>query len=75
MTMEQINLNGYYREDILIGLFQDGKISRCQLICHHSPERRQQFVDFCRERNLQQDEEAAELFAEEQVQLEQNAEI
>ena len=73
--MEQMNLNGYYREDSLIELFQEGRITRCQLICHHSPERRQQFVDFCRERNLQQDEEAAELFAEEQVQLEQNAEI
>lgn len=73
--MEQTNLNGYYREDILIGLFQDGRITRCQLICHHSPERRQQFVDFCKELNLQQNEDAAELFAEEQTKLEQDAEI
>ncbi len=73
--MERIALKGYYREDILIGLFQEGKISRCQLICHHSPERRQQFVDFCNENNLQQDEEAAELFAEEQLKIEQNSEI
>lgn len=73
--MERIDLKGYYREDILIELFQEGKISRCQLICHHSPERRQQFVDFCNENNLQQDEEAAELFAEEQLKTEQNSEI
>lgn len=73
--MERIDLKGYYREDILIGLFQEGKISRCQLICHHSPERRQQFVDFCNENNLQQDEEAAELFAEKQLKIEQNSEI
>ena len=73
--MERIDLKGYYREDILIGLFQEGKISRCQLICHLSLERRQQFVDFCNENNLQQDEEAAELFAEEQLKIEQNSEI
>jgi len=73
--MEQINLKGYYREDILIGLFQEGKISRCQLVCHHSPERRQQFVDFCKERYLQQDEAAAEQFADELMKLEQEGEI
>jgi hypothetical protein len=68
--MEQMNLNGYYREDSLIELFQEGRITRCQLICHHSPERRQQFVDFCKERNLQQDEHAAELFSEELLKIE-----
>ena len=72
--MEQINLKGYYREDILIGLFREGQISRCQLICHHSPERRQQFIDFCMENRLQQDEKAAELFADKRLSLEQDIE-
>ena len=60
---QTINLNGYYKEDVLIELFEENKITRCQLICHHSPERRQEFIDFCYENGLQQDEEAAERFS------------
>ena len=72
---KQITLDGYYKEDTLIELFQEGKITRCQLICHHSPERRQEFIDFCNEKGIQQDEDAAELFAEEITILEQEGDI
>lgn len=75
MEQEQITLDGYYKEETLIELFQEQKITRCQLIWHHSPERRQEFIDFCSERGLQQDEKAAELFTEEQLKLQEEADI
>lgn len=75
MEQGQITLDGYYKEETLIELFQEKKITRCQLICHHSPERRQEFIDFCSERELQQDERAAELFTEEQLRLQEEADI
>lgn len=75
MEQEQLELNGYYKEETLIELFQEGKITRCQLICHHSPERRQEFIDFCSEYGIQQDEKAAELFTDEQLRLQEEADI
>jgi len=75
MEQEQITLDGYYKEETLIELFQEGKITRCQLIWHHSPERRQEFIDFCSEKGLQQDETAAELFSEEMIRMEQEGDI
>ena len=65
-----MDLKGYYSEETLIELFQQERITRLQFICHHSPEKRDDFISFCRENGLKEDEEAAERYTDAQVTLE-----
>ena len=70
-----MDLKDYYSEETLIELFQQERISRLQFICHHSPEKREDFIRFCRERGLQENEEAAELYTDAQIELESKGDI
>lgn len=70
-----MDLKGYYSEETLVELFQQERISRLQFVYHHSPERREDFINFCRERGLQENETAAELYTDAQLELENKGDI
>ena len=70
-----MDLKGYYSEETLIELFQQERITRLQFICLHSPEKRDDFISFCRENGLKEDEEAAERYTDAQVTLEREGDI
>ena len=68
-------LEGFYNEETLIELLQDNQISHLEFVLHHSPERKQLFENFCEERNLHADEEAALQFSQHLVELEENGDL
>lgn len=70
-----MDLKGYYSEETLIELFQQERITRLQFICHQSPEKREDFINFCRENGLNEGEEAAERYTDAQVTLEKEGDI
>lgn len=58
-----MQLNGYYEEEELIELLQDGKIDRQQFYEHHSEERMIEFHEYCKDNGLEIDVNSAELFS------------
>ena len=54
----------YYPEDELVQKVQSGEYGWLDYINHHSPEWQEEYTEFCNERNLVGNEEAAEDFIE-----------
>lgn len=52
----------YYSEQTLVEMFQSGKISWLGYVKHHSPEWSKEYVKFCEDNNLQQDDQTAHKF-------------
>lgn len=57
-----MELKGFYDEDTLIELLQEGKISILQFVWNQSAERRKDYLDFCSNKNLEKGEASARLF-------------
>lgn len=57
-----MNLTGYYSEDVLNTMLENGNISHLEYLFHHSPEKKEEFENFCREKGLTMDEKAAGAF-------------
>lgn len=70
-----MELHGFYKEETLNELLQENKISRLEYIYHHSQEMKEDFEQFCKERELSQNNEAAQQFAEYRLDLEDTADI
>lgn len=66
-------LKGFYNEETLQELLNDGKISRLEYIYHHSQERIDDFKDYCQKRELQEDEVAANSYMDYLLKQESNA--
>ena len=69
------NLKGFYNEEVLEELLFDGKITRLEFIYHHSQERIDDFKAYCQKRGLQEDETAAEAYADFRLKREENAHV
>lgn len=62
MTEEKtIKLEGFYKEDVLDELLEEGKISNLDYIYHHSEEMKADYAKYCSEGNepVEQNEESA----------------
>lgn len=60
--MTKFELNGYYSDADLLNLLAEGKITRLDFVLHRSEEETNEFIKFCKDNDLQQDEYAAGLF-------------
>ena len=60
--MNTINLQGYYNEETLQDLLASEQIDHLAYIFHHSEEKKKEFEQFCKERNLQENEQSAQQF-------------
>lgn len=70
-----MTLNGFYNEETLEQLLYEGKITRLEYIYHHSQEMKDEFSDFCRQNNLEENDESAEKFWDNLLQMEEEAHI
>ena len=55
-------LEGFYNEDVLDKLLEEGKITNLDYICHHSEEMKSNYAEYCGEDKLEQNEETAGAF-------------
>lgn len=60
--MEEIELKGYYNEQVLHGLLDEGKIGNLEYVTHLDEETKTRFYDYCARKALSIDEETAESF-------------
>ena len=67
-----LELKGFYKEETLEKLLFKGNISRLEFIYHHSQQRINDFKAYCQERGLQEDEKAAEAYANFLLKREEN---
>ena len=68
-----MELQGYYNEAVLGEMLAKGDISRLEYIYHHSEEMKDDYADFCKQKDLQQTEESAGQFMEYLQQQEQQS--
>ena len=59
-----VKLEGFYNDDTLKPMLHNGEITTLDYVCHQSGQMKQQYVDYCLERGLQQDEKSARTFLE-----------
>ena len=64
MEEKTVKLEGFYSEDVLDGLLDEGKISHLEYIYHHSEELKNDFAKYCSEGDnpVEQNEESAGAF-------------
>ena len=55
-------LEGFYNEDVLDELLEEGKITNLDYIYHHSEEMKSNFAEYFSEDELEKNEEAAGAF-------------
>ena len=55
-------LEGFYNEDVLDELLEEGKITNLDYIYHHSEEMKSNYAEYCSEDKLEQNEETAGAF-------------
>ena len=55
-------LVGFYNEDVLDELLEEGKITNLDYIYHHSEEMKSDYAEYCGEDKLEQNEETAGAF-------------
>ena len=55
-------LEGFYNEDVLDELLEEGKITNLDYIYHHSEEMKSNYAEYCGEDKLEQNEETAGAF-------------
>ena len=54
-----ITLKGFYNINILQKMLYEGQITRLDYVMHHTEEDRQALLDFCQERKIEADDDAA----------------
>ena len=55
-------LEGFYNEDVLDELLEEGKITNLDYIYHHSEKMKSNYAEYCSEDKLEQNEETAGAF-------------
>lgn len=68
-----MELKGFYNENILGEMLAKGEITRLEYVYHHSEEMRDDYIGFCKEKGLEQNEQSAEDFMEYQKNQEEAA--
>lgn len=70
-----MELQGFYNEETLNELLDNKQISTMEYIYHHSPEMKEDFVDFCHDSALEINESAAQKYMEYRLTLENTADV
>ncbi len=68
-----MKLEGFYNPEVLSELLYKEQITWLEAIYHHSQERIDEYKDFCKNKNLQEDEKSAQLFFDYLLEVEDNA--
>ena len=68
-----VKLEGFYNDDTLKPMLHNGKITTLDYVYHQSEQIKQQYIDYCQERGLQQDEKSAKTFMEWSLNQEEKA--
>ena len=69
--MEQ--LKGFYNDDTLKEKLHKGEITTLDYVTHQSEQMKQDFVEYCKEKNLQQNEQSAQSFLDWSLNQEEKA--
>ena len=67
-----VKLEGFYNDDTLKPMLHNGEIT-LDYVYHQSEQIKQQYIDYCQERGLQQDEKSAKTFIEWSLNQEEKA--
>ena len=54
--------NRIYTEDELIQMYQDGDITMLELVKMHSEQWQEEYIQFCKEKSIEENEDSAEAF-------------
>ncbi len=68
-----VKLEGFYNDDTLKPMLHNGEITTLDYVYHQSEQTKQQYIDYCQERGLQQDEKSAKTFMEWSLNQEEKA--
>ena len=66
-------LKGFYNEEVLDGMLYDGRIGKTEYIFHHSEEMKEAFMEFCRIKGLDIDDDTADIFFQDRLKKEETA--
>ena len=59
-----VKLEGFYNDDTLKPMLHNGEITTLDYVYHQSEQLKEQYIDYCKKRGLQQDEKSAQTFLE-----------
>lgn len=68
-----VKLEEFYNDDTLKPMLHNGEITTLDYVYHQSEQIKQQYIDYCQERGLQQDENSAKTFMEWSLNQEEKA--
>lgn len=67
------NLKGFYNDDTLKEKLHKGEITTLNYVSHQSEQMQQDFINYCEEKGLQQNEKSAQSFLEWSLNQEEKA--
>lgn len=67
------NLKGFYNDDTLKEKLNKGEITTLNYVNHQSEQMQQDFINYCEEKGLQQNEKSAQSFLEWSLNQEEKA--
>lgn len=59
-----VKLEGFYNDDTLKPMLHNSEITTLDYVYHQSEQLKEQYIDYCKKRGLQQDEKSAQTFME-----------
>ena len=59
-----VKLEGFYNDDTLKPMLHNGEITTLDYVYHQSEQMKEQYIDYCKKRGLQQNEKSAQTFLE-----------
>ena len=59
-----VKLEGFYNYENMKLMLHSGEITTLDYVYHQSEQLKQQYIDYCKKRGLQQDEKSAQTFLE-----------
>ena len=68
-----VKLEGFYNDDTLKPMPHNGEITTLDHVYHQSEQIKQQYIEYCQKRGLQQDEKSAQTFMEWSLNQEEKA--
>lgn len=59
-----VKLEGFYNDETLKPMLYNGEITTLDYVYHQSEQMKQQYITYCQERGLEQNEKSAQTFLE-----------
>ena len=66
-----VKLEGFYNDDTLKPMLHNSEITTLDYVYHQSEQLKEQYIDYCKKRGLQQNEKSAQTFLEWSLNLEE----